>query len=165
MYAIVENNEIKQFVNGDNFKNISFGANATVKDRQDAGLYLVIDEKPELTIYQSLGNETYSIDNTAKTVTKKYEIIELDHKSIDDEIASKKRDEEMLKGLKYGNYQVSLTSQDGLALLQVKAAFDMGILETNIKFANGTIMPITSSTFADFAQWFVTERNKFFIEI
>lgn len=83
MYAIVENNEIKQFVSGDTYKNISFGSSATIEDRQNAGLYHIIDDEPELTKYQMLGNESYIIDDTAQTVTKAYEIIELDPVEID----------------------------------------------------------------------------------
>lgn len=77
MYAIVENGKIKEFVTGNNYNNISFGESATVEDRQKAGLYHVIDTPATLAEYQTLGNETWSIDNKKKTVTKIYNVIEL----------------------------------------------------------------------------------------
>ena len=60
-------------------------------------------------------------------------------------------------------YQVPFMKDDADGLLQVKSAFDMGVLSTNIHFTNGTIMPITSTEFAAFAMWFVEKRNSFFV--
>ena len=73
----------------------------------------------------------------------------------------------MLSGVPYPldgvEYQISFTSDDGNGLLQVKAAFDLGVEATNIHFENGTIMPITAGEFSAFAAWFVAKRNEFFI--
>ena len=73
----------------------------------------------------------------------------------------------MLSGVPYPldgvEYQISFTSDDGNGLLQVKAAFDLGVEATNIHFENGTTMPITAGEFSAFAAWFVAKRNEFFI--
>lgn len=61
------------------------------------------------------------------------------------------------------NYKVSFVTEDANAIMQVKAAFEMGLSTTNIKFSNGTVMPIQATEFTDFAIWFVTKRNSFFI--
>jgi len=61
------------------------------------------------------------------------------------------------------SYNVPITSEDAVGLLQVKAAFELGVTETNLKFSNNVVMPITSAEFPDFAVWFTTERNKFFV--
>jgi hypothetical protein len=72
------------------------------------------------------------------------------------------RDEAMFTGKEYNGQLISLTKDDGDGLLQVKAGFELGLTETVIHFKNGTKLPITSDKFLEFAQWFVTERNKFF---
>lgn len=61
------------------------------------------------------------------------------------------------------DYKVPLDNAAALLMMQVKNAFEMGITFTNIKFDNGTVMPIQVAKFQDFAMWFVTERNKFFV--
>lgn len=118
MYAIVENEEIKQFVSGDTYKNISFGSSATIKDRQNAGLYHIIDDEPELTKYQMLGNESYIIDDTAQTVTKTYKILELDPVEIDRKEFKKNR-QELLENFEVTHdgviYQADEVSQDRMA--------------------------------------------------
>lgn len=58
---------------------------------------------------------------------------------------------------------IPFMNEDAVAMLQVKAAFEMGVLETNIEFSNGTILNITAQDFATFAQWFVAQRNSYFI--
>jgi len=60
-------------------------------------------------------------------------------------------------------YQVPFTVEDATGMLQVKAAFDLGLHFTNFHFSNGVIMPLHSSEFLDFALWFANERNNFFI--
>lgn len=61
------------------------------------------------------------------------------------------------------DYQVPFMKDDADGLMQVNAAFQLGITETVIRFTNGTKMPITAAEFNDFAVWFVTKRNSFFI--
>lgn len=58
---------------------------------------------------------------------------------------------------------IPFMNEDAIAMLQVKAAFEIGVLSTNIEFSNGTILPITAAEFADFAAWFVEQRNSYFI--
>lgn len=58
---------------------------------------------------------------------------------------------------------VPFTKEDGDALLQVKAAFELGVTETIIHLSNGQKLPITAEAFPDFALWFATERNQFFV--
>jgi hypothetical protein len=72
------------------------------------------------------------------------------------------RIESMLTGEDYKGYMVSFTSDDGNGLVQVKTAFELGLTETNIHFSNGTVMPMTSEDFPEFALWFVEKRNSFF---
>ena len=59
---------------------------------------------------------------------------------------------------------ISFTKDDAIGVLQVKAAFELGLAETIIEFSNGTKLPIKAEEFEDFAKWFVKERNKFFID-
>lgn len=61
------------------------------------------------------------------------------------------------------NTLVSFTKEDGMAMLQVKAAFELGEINTNIKFSNGAILNIDASEFMEFASWFVKKRNSFFV--
>ncbi len=65
-------------------------------------------------------------------------------------------------GIDYQGYKVPLNNASALLMMQVKNAFEMGVVSTNIKFDNGTLMPIQATEFQAFAIWFVTERNKFF---
>ncbi len=60
------------------------------------------------------------------------------------------------------DYQVPFMKDDADGLMQVNAAFQLGIADTVIYFTNGTKMPITAAEFTDFATWFVTKRNSFF---
>lgn len=77
--------------------------------------------------------------------------------------ASKVRDDEMLIGVDYQGLMISLTDVDGNGMIQVKAAFEMGLQSTTIHFKNGTKLAMTGSDFPAFALWFVTERNRFFV--
>lgn len=61
------------------------------------------------------------------------------------------------------DYQVPFMKDDADGLMQVNAAFQLGITETVIYFTNGTKMPITAAEFEAFAVWFVTKRNSFFV--
>ena len=58
---------------------------------------------------------------------------------------------------------VPFKNEDALALLQVKAAFEMGVPATVIEFSNGSKLPMTAPEFQAFALWFVAKRNAFFI--
>ena len=73
----------------------------------------------------------------------------------------------MMNGASYAlggkDYQISFTSEDGNGLIQVRAAFDLGVEATTIHFENGTKMPIASAEFGAFAAWFVQKRNEFFV--
>jgi hypothetical protein len=81
--------------------------------------------------------------------------------------ASVLRDEQMLEGVlcPLNDLVISLTKEDGDGLLQVKAGFELGLINTVIHFKNGTKLPITAEEFPAFALWFVQERNKFFTEV
>lgn len=61
------------------------------------------------------------------------------------------------------DYQVPFMKDDADGLMQVNAAFQLGITETVIYFTNGTKMPIKAAEFQEFAIWFVTKRNSFFV--
>lgn len=84
-------------------------------------------------------------------------------KEIDFVEADKARDKAMLDGLDYNGTVVSFTKNDGDGLIQVKNAFEMGLTDTIIHFDNGSKLPMNVLNFPDFALWFVTERNKFFV--
>lgn len=77
------------------------------------------------------------------------------------------RDEAMLTGATYNlnneDYQISFTKEDGDGLVQVKSAFELGLIQTTIHFSNGTKLSISSSEFLEFALWFVNKRNEFFL--
>jgi len=60
------------------------------------------------------------------------------------------------------DYLVPFMKDDADGLVQVNAAFELGITDTVIYFTNGTKMPITATDFQDFAVWFVNKRNAFF---
>jgi len=62
------------------------------------------------------------------------------------------------------DYKVPFMKDDADGLMQVKTAFDLGIVNTVIHFTNGTKMPIKSTEFEAFAIWFVGKRNSFFVE-
>lgn len=66
-------------------------------------------------------------------------------------------------GALYGAFMVPFTNEDAIGMLQVKAAFEMGVTNTNIEFSNGTIMPMNVSDFPAFAAWFVEKRNGYFV--
>jgi len=77
--------------------------------------------------------------------------------------ASKLREVNMLTGFTYNGTQISVTSEDGNGLLQVKSSFELGLTETVIHFKNGSKLPITATEFPEFALAFATERAKYFI--
>lgn len=77
--------------------------------------------------------------------------------------ANNLRDQAMLTGIDYQGSMISLTDVDGNGMLQVKAAFEMGLTATTIHFKNGTKLSMTAADFPAFALWFVTERNRFFV--
>lgn len=62
------------------------------------------------------------------------------------------------------DYKVPFMKDDADGLMQVNAAFQLGITNTVIYFSNGTKMPIQATEFQEFTVWFVTKRNSFFIE-
>lgn len=62
----------------------------------------------------------------------------------------------------YKGTNISLTSKDAIALLQIKAAFELGADRTVFKFENGTKMEMTPEMFPEFAAFFVKRRNEFF---
>lgn len=65
-------------------------------------------------------------------------------------------------GMDYQGSLIPLSSDDAMAMLQVKSAFELGLTATNIKFSNGVILPMTPAEFVNFSLWFVTSRNTLF---
>lgn len=57
---------------------------------------------------------------------------------------------------------VPFASEDALALMQVQAAFGLGVKNTVIQFSNGAELPMTPDKFPAFASWFVNKRNSFY---
>jgi hypothetical protein len=66
-------------------------------------------------------------------------------------------------GANYKGYQIPFTNEDAIGIMQVYRAFQLGITNTNIKFSNGTTMPIASKDFNEFDTWFANNRNSYFI--
>lgn len=99
--------------------------------------------------------------NDSKEVMPKYTQDKLDEISKIE--ANNLRDKAMLIGVDYQGSMISLTDMDGNGMLQVKAAFEMGLPSTTIHFKNSTKLPMTAADFPAFALWFVTERNRFFV--
>lgn len=66
-------------------------------------------------------------------------------------------------GEDYDGYMIPFTNDDAIGMLQVKAAFEMGVTATNIEFSNGTIMPMSAADFPVFSAWFVAKRNGYFV--
>lgn len=58
---------------------------------------------------------------------------------------------------------VPFEADDALALMQVQAAFSLGVTATVIHFSNGQRLPMTPQAFPEFAAWFVERRNRFFL--
>ena len=78
-------------------------------------------------------------------------------------INSEKKSRGSIYDLNGTEYMIPFKSEDAVGLLQVKAGFELGLTETNIKFSNNTIMPISSSEFTDFSIWFTLNRSEFFV--
>jgi len=98
---------------------------------------------------------------------KKWEVIDED---ILADLTEKMRIEQKKDLKEYGiSYEVlnsepiPFSSKDAIGMLQVKAGFELGLADTVIEFSNGTKLPIKAEEFADFAAWFVTNRNKLFV--
>lgn len=70
---------------------------------------------------------------------------------------------EKINGAAYGLYKIPFTDMDAMGMLQVKAAFELGLTATNIEFSNGTVMPMSAAEFPVFALWFVEKRNGYFV--
>lgn len=66
-------------------------------------------------------------------------------------------------GVDYNGTLIPFMNEDAVAMLQVKAAFELGETSTNIEFSNGVIFPITATDFPAFASWFVQHRNSYFL--
>ncbi len=75
------------------FGRTSFGANATIKDKQDAGLFHVIIDKKPLGKYQRYGERQEIIDATNKTVTIHTPIIDMDENDIKSKRVKEWKDE------------------------------------------------------------------------
>lgn len=119
--------------------------------------------------YEDDGSQDYLIGDKVKMTAEEVEA-HINPPKTPEQIAQEAREARaaaMLEGDVYTldgvDYRVSFTSDDGNGMLQVKAAFDVGLASTIIHFANGTNMPITSSEYLAFAQWFATKRNEFFV--
>lgn len=72
--------------------------------------------------------------------------------------------ETALMQVDYNGTSVSITAEDGNALLQITNAFARGETETYFHFANGTIMHFVAAEadFETFSDWFVAQRNALF---
>ena len=58
---------------GKNYKNFSFGINATIEEYQVRGLYLEVGGKPVITKYQNLYLKSEKIDHPTQTVVLEWE--------------------------------------------------------------------------------------------
>ena len=127
------------------------------------------DINNEVYAYEDDGSQDYLIGDKVQMTAEEVEA-HINPPKTQEQIAQEAREARaaaMLEGDVYAlggvDYRVSFTSDDGNGMLQVKAAFDIGLTATTIHFANGTNMPIASSEYLAFAQWFATKRNEFFV--
>lgn len=119
--------------------------------------------------YKDIGADGfYKIDTTRQC----YEKVDVEDSDILDKVKELQTDYELKqenRALKTGGkvypgteYKISFTKEDALGLLQIKAAFELGLHKTVFEFSNGTKFPIDALGFKPFARWFVNERSKFF---
>lgn len=80
-----------------------------------------------------------------------------------DESAAAEKSWAKSHGELYGTFRVPFMNEDAMGMLQVKAAFEMGVTATNIEFSNGIIMPMNAADFPAFVAWFVEKRNGYFV--
>jgi hypothetical protein len=104
-------------------------------------------------------------ENNKPLTTKDKEILDL---YLDIEI-EKFKDKENSRELKIqgkpytdGGPNISFTKNDAVGVLQVKAAFALGIHNTTLEFDNETKLPIRAEDFQDFFSWYMKERLSFF---
>ena len=102
-------------------------------------------------------------DNTFTCYDKDEKVLNVDLSVVPEFSQKQLLSKSKREGEDYQGYQIPFMNDDALALIQVKNAFDLGITSTNIEFSNGTIMPITATDFSEFALWFATKRNSFFM--
>lgn len=114
-----------------------------------------LEEVVETVVTDEDGNETTTI--TLVNVYKPLDVTEA--------IAQWKIDNKLEKqyGVECNGYKIPFKNEDAMAMLQVKAAFEMGVTSTNIEFSNGTVMPMSVADFPEFALWFVEKRNRYFV--
>jgi hypothetical protein len=112
------------------------------------------------TIVVVVGQDAEGNDITEEQLVNVYTMVDV---SVG--VAQWKIDNKLEKsyGLDYNGYMVPFRNDDAMAMLQVKAAFEMGLAFTNIEFSNGTVMPIVVADFPAFAAWFVDKRNGYFV--
>jgi hypothetical protein len=118
------------------------------------------DEAPDDCIVYTVGEEP---EELVVALAKKKVIDDAKQAEI---TSSETRKQQMLEGDIYTldgtDYRVSFTKDDGDGMIQVKISFELGMQSTNIRFDNGTVMPMTADKFLEFSTWFVDKRNKFF---
>ena len=105
--------------------------------------------------YVDVANKTFSVKDFRTADEIEAELLEA-------EIYNRKNNGEDYS-LNGTDYKVPFTKNDGDAIMQVNAGFQIGLVETKVHFSNGTIMPIKATEFQEFAVWFVNKRNSFFI--
>lgn len=124
-----------------------------------------IDKKGQIFAYEADGSQDHLIGDKVAMTAEEVDAHINPPKTAEQlaQEASILRDQAMLTGIDYQGSMISLTDVDGNGMLQVKAAFEMGLPSTTIHFKNGTKLAMTAADFPAFALWFVTERNRFFV--
>ena len=123
--------------------------------------------------YKDTDGNAYCGDNSILEGTLNISLVQIDKAEYDGIVAlvnspTPEQSLELLKvegepyTLNGTSYQIPFKKDDADALLQVKAAFDLGVTSTVIYFTNGVKMPILPVEFSDFSAWFVSKRNAFF---
>jgi hypothetical protein len=87
-----------------------------------------------------------------------------DMEKINETNEAKANQDRKTNGEDYNGFMIPFKKDDADGLMQVKAAFGLGITDTVIHFSNGTKMPMNVDEFAEFAVWFVNKRNEFFMK-
>ena len=110
-------------------------------------------------VWQEAINQNANVYENNKFIVKDFRS---DEEIAEQELKQAKYDGEVYT-LNDVDYLVPFMKDDADGLLQVKAAFDLGVTDTVIYFTNGTKMPIKNTEFEAFAIWFVGKRNSFFV--
>ena len=158
---------IKQYGVGRNPKNTSFSVNSSHEDYTAHGYYRIIDNVPDLPKGKKLGDKTFTVDESAKT-------LDISRQVVDKTKLEKREDRknsvrpQKLAGVEINGVMCSATraDQDGLTAVSVGVIMARSssttFPDTLFNFVNGTELLITDANFDGyFATWSVFRQSFF----